>query len=84
LSWEPPTDLGRSTLVNFQDTLAMPDHGVTSRPEILPPGTVFRDIDAPWCPEMVVIPPGQFIMGSSEAGVAPIKPDTWRWMIGLG
>jgi formylglycine-generating enzyme required for sulfatase activity len=25
---------------------------------------VFRDIDAPWCPEMVVIPAGSFTMGS--------------------
>jgi formylglycine-generating enzyme required for sulfatase activity len=31
------------------------------------PGTVFRDIDAPWCPEMVVVPPGEFVMGSTEA-----------------
>ena len=32
------------------------------------PGTVFRDCDA--CPEMVVVPPGSFMMGSpaSEAG----------------
>jgi formylglycine-generating enzyme required for sulfatase activity len=29
------------------------------------PGTVFRD--CPRCPEMVVIPAGQFIMGSSVA-----------------
>ncbi len=28
------------------------------------PGTIFRDIDASWCPEMVVIPPGRFVMGS--------------------
>ncbi|MGI9450571.1 MAG: SUMF1/EgtB/PvdO family nonheme iron enzyme [Geminicoccaceae bacterium] len=27
-------------------------------------GTVFHDVDAPWCPEMVVIPPGTFSMGS--------------------
>ena len=25
---------------------------------------VFRDLDAPWCPEMVVIPAGPFLMGS--------------------
>jgi formylglycine-generating enzyme required for sulfatase activity len=31
------------------------------------PGTVFRDIEAPWCPEMVVIPAGSFVMGSPEA-----------------
>ena len=37
-------------------------HGRQSKP-----GTVFRDIDAPWCPELVVIPPGEFMMGSTEA-----------------
>jgi formylglycine-generating enzyme required for sulfatase activity len=31
------------------------------------PGTAFRDIDEPWCPELVVIPPGEFMMGSTEA-----------------
>jgi hypothetical protein len=29
-----------------------------------PSGTIFRDIDALWCPEMVVIPSGSFLMGS--------------------
>ncbi|MDG4603514.1 MAG: formylglycine-generating enzyme family protein [Defluviicoccus sp.] len=28
---------------------------------------VFRDVDAPWCPEMVVIPAGEFLMGSPES-----------------
>ena len=28
------------------------------------PLQVFRDIDAPWCPELVVIPAGRFVMGS--------------------
>ena len=27
---------------------------------------MFRDKDEPWCPELVVIPPGQFMMGSTE------------------
>jgi formylglycine-generating enzyme required for sulfatase activity len=31
------------------------------------PGEVFRDVDAPWCPEMVVIPAGEFLMGSPHA-----------------
>jgi formylglycine-generating enzyme required for sulfatase activity len=31
------------------------------------PLQVFRDIDAPWCPEMVVIPAGRFVMGSSPS-----------------
>jgi hypothetical protein len=30
----------------------------------LPDFTVFRDVDTPWCPEMVVIPAGQFLMGA--------------------
>jgi formylglycine-generating enzyme required for sulfatase activity len=36
----------------------------------LPDLAVFKDIDAPWCPEMVVIPAGEFLMGSqpSEEG----------------
>jgi formylglycine-generating enzyme required for sulfatase activity len=27
---------------------------------------VFRDVDAPWCPEMVALPAGEFLMGSPE------------------
>jgi TIR domain/Sulfatase-modifying factor enzyme 1 len=30
-------------------------------------GMVFRDIDVSWCPEMVVVPPGEFMMGSTAA-----------------
>ena len=30
------------------------------------PGRVFRDVDEPWCPEMVVIPAGEFMMGSPD------------------
>jgi len=30
------------------------------------PGTVLRDVDAFWCPEIVVIPPGEFMMGRPE------------------
>jgi formylglycine-generating enzyme required for sulfatase activity len=33
-------------------------------PRELPDLAVFKDIDAPWCPEMVLIPAGQFLMGS--------------------
>lgn len=32
----------------------------------LPGLTVFRDIDAPWCPEMVALPVGSFLMGSPK------------------
>ena len=34
---------------------------------LLQPGTIFRDIYELWCPELVVIPPGEFMMGSTEA-----------------
>ena len=37
------------------------------RPRPLQPGTIFRDIDELWCPELAVIPPGEFMMGSTEA-----------------
>ena len=33
-------------------------------PRTLPDLAVFKDIDAPWCPEMVIIPSGSFLMGS--------------------
>jgi formylglycine-generating enzyme required for sulfatase activity len=40
----------------------------SSAPPAAPvPLQVFRDIDAPWCPEMVVIPAGRFLMGSPPA-----------------
>jgi formylglycine-generating enzyme required for sulfatase activity len=48
-------------LENAGRRLAEADHQV---PDTWTPGTVFRDIDAPWCPEMVVIPAGTFMMGS--------------------
>ena len=42
--------------------------GPSSRPDhLLEPLAVFRDIDAPWCPEMVVMPTGSFLMGATEA-----------------
>jgi formylglycine-generating enzyme required for sulfatase activity len=27
----------------------------------------FRDVHAPWCPEITIIPPGRFLMGASDA-----------------
>ena len=35
-----------------------------ARDVLLAPGTVFRDLDATWCPQMLVIPAGSFVMGS--------------------
>ncbi|SNT09449.1 MULTISPECIES: Hsp70 family protein [unclassified Azospirillum] len=43
-----------------------PDQPATSSSTALvrPPGTVFREVDEPWCPEIVVLPRGSFWMGS--------------------
>jgi len=37
-----------------------------SDPQSLPDFSVFRDIDEPWCPEMVLLPAGEFMMGSPD------------------
>jgi formylglycine-generating enzyme required for sulfatase activity len=39
----------------------------TSEPEDLPDLSLFRDIDESWCPEMVVLPRGEFKMGSPHS-----------------
>ena len=41
--------------------------GVGTDPATLPDLAVFRDIDQSWCPEMVVLPAGTFMMGSAES-----------------
>jgi TIR domain len=40
------------------------------------PRTAFRDVNAPWCPELVVVPAGEFMMGSTE-------PER-RWAVAQG
>jgi formylglycine-generating enzyme required for sulfatase activity len=35
-------------------------------PQKLPDLAVFRDVDAPWCPELVIVPAGEFMMGSPD------------------
>ena len=34
-------------------------------PALLPDLTVFKEVESPWCPEMVVLPAGEFLMGCS-------------------
>jgi formylglycine-generating enzyme required for sulfatase activity len=36
-------------------------------PQVLTDFSVFRDVDAPWCPEMVALPAGTFLMGSPQS-----------------
>jgi formylglycine-generating enzyme required for sulfatase activity len=45
-----------------------PKDGVTigADPRGLPDFAVFRDVEEPWCPEMVALPAGEFLMGSPE------------------
>jgi formylglycine-generating enzyme required for sulfatase activity len=43
-----------------------------TRPAVFQPGTVFKDCDD--CPEMLVIPAGTFLMGSSTDPFAVFKP----------
>jgi formylglycine-generating enzyme required for sulfatase activity len=63
---EPSTIVQQSAehVRHLRDSLIVPDSVSRSQP-----GTVFRDVDAPWCPELVVIPPGEFMMGSTKAEV---------------
>lgn len=68
---------GHNEQVSVAPTTAPPSAGTglndianattkSSKNLLLPPGTVFRDMDEPWCPEMVVISPGVFNMGSPK------------------
>lgn len=41
-----------------------PKNGVDVDPRDLPDLAVFKDTDATWCPELVIIPAGSFLMGS--------------------
>ena len=48
---------------------------VGGTPQIQTPGSVFRDCEN--CPEMVVIPPGDFMMGTSKEESAVYDRATW-------
>ena len=52
-------------LVGVETALAVPPEPDVSAAEGYRPGNVFRD--CPECPEMVVIPPGEFVMGSPDS-----------------
>ena len=49
-----------------------------------PPGTKFRDCEGAWCPELVVVPSGSFLMGSpgSEEGRSSNEGPVHRVTIG--
>ncbi len=57
---QPPAGRGNSVAVGTQRGRPAPSG------QELKAGTIFRDTDAPWCPEIVVIPPGRFMMGYEQ------------------
>ena len=67
--WLDPVDLRRSQ--QEIDALPLPFRGrrglggiIGAYVHLADDFSVFKDVDAPWCPEMVVIPAGEFVMGS--------------------
>jgi len=61
---EEPSTVLRQAEIRAGDDLALSDSTVLSRRQIRQVGTIFRDIDASWCPTLVVIPSGMFVRGS--------------------
>ncbi len=53
-------------------------------PEDLPDFSVFRDIDEPWCPEMVVLPSGTFMMGSPDTDEDAAEDEKPRHKVTIG
>ncbi len=76
LTWLTPliTWLGRRAPASTVRPAA-PDAPAIVKNDFWTPGRVFRDIDEPWCPEMVVIPAGEFLMGSPEDEEGRYKPE---------
>ncbi|MBK8176392.1 MAG: SUMF1/EgtB/PvdO family nonheme iron enzyme [Rhodospirillales bacterium] len=56
------------TLNHRPQTDAAPPKRLPARPA-MPELAVFRDFETPSCPEVTVLPKGQFVMGSSDADV---------------
>jgi formylglycine-generating enzyme required for sulfatase activity len=46
--------------------------------------SVFRDIDEHWCPEMVVIPAGKFLMGSPESEEGRFDDERPQHLVKIG
>ncbi|MEZ5932222.1 MAG: SUMF1/EgtB/PvdO family nonheme iron enzyme [Alphaproteobacteria bacterium] len=68
-----PTDIYKLVLKHlrlFADNVTAAGRTLKGKGRSAPswaPGLIFRDVDAYWCPEMVVIPAGSFMMGSPES-----------------
>lgn len=58
-------------LDNFEPGLAEPPGRVAVNSNAT---EIFRDLERPWCPEMVLIPPGMFWMGSRDQGFSNEEP----------
>lgn len=56
---------------------------IAHNPDAMEPGTRFKD--CPDCPEMVVIPPGHFVMGSTDAdNEQPVHPVAINYSFAIG
>jgi formylglycine-generating enzyme required for sulfatase activity len=55
-----------------------------SRAKAIKDFAVFRDIDAPWCPEMVALPADEFMMGSPAGERERDKSESPRHKITIG
>jgi formylglycine-generating enzyme required for sulfatase activity len=65
---------------------AAPKNGVTIGvdPRELPDFAVFRDVEEPWCPEMVALPAGEFLMGSPETEAGRNKNEGPQHRVTIG
>lgn len=64
----PPMEVYYEDLSKVVGRLVAPASGVQKGADAsTQPKTVFKDSFEAWCPEMVVLPPGEFALGSSDA-----------------
>jgi len=64
----PPVEARYDELSKYVGRLVAPASGLRKGADAsTPPKTIFKDSFEAWCPEMVVLPPGQFAMGSPDA-----------------
>lgn len=73
----------RERIAHYEKEWAKEKEG-TRRPSSPLDLAIFRDIDAPWCPEMVVIPGGTFVMDSSPRAGDRQNNERSRHMVTIG
>ena len=79
-----PTDLREQALARASDQARRSGLPQASEPPPAVPGRVFRDIDAPWCPEMLEVPAGQFMMGSTDGDTKAHEGEKPQHLVRIG